>query len=79
MEGRKVLTIITKSCVAAGRRKENADMDMDIKQEDLREMFEVSKRELEKGFQEKDLGTIHDAAVGLAEIAYMLDFFNVEI
>ena len=54
-------------------------MDMDIKQEDLREMFEVSKRELEKGVQEKDLGTIHDAAVGLAEITYMLDFFNVDI
>ena len=54
-------------------------MDMDIKAEDLREMFEVSKRELEKGFQEKDLGAIHDAAVGLSEITYMLDFFNVKI
>lgn len=53
-------------------------MDMEIKEEDLREMFEVSKQELEKGFREKDLGAIHDAAVGLAEITYMLDFFNVE-
>ena len=43
-------------------------MDMDIKEEDLREMFEVSKRQLEKGFQEKDLGAIHDAAIGLSEI-----------
>ncbi|EOS21854.1 hypothetical protein C806_03995 [Lachnospiraceae bacterium 3-1] len=54
-------------------------MDMDINVEDLREMFEVSKRDLEKGFREKDLGAIHDAAIGLSEITYMLDFFNVEI
>ncbi len=64
--------------MAAGR-KEKADMDMDINVEDLREMFEVSKRDLEKGFREKDLGAIHDAAIGLSEITYMLDFFNVEI
>lgn len=54
-------------------------MDTDIKEEDLREMFEISKQQLEKGFQEKDLSLIHDAAIGLSEVAYMLDFFNVEI
>lgn len=54
-------------------------MEMDIKEEDLREMFEVSKRQLEKGFRDKDLGAIHDAAIGLSEVTYMLDFFNVEI
>lgn len=54
-------------------------MDMDIKEEDLKEMFEVSRRKLEDGFQKKDLSAIHDAAISLSEITYMLDFFNVEI
>ena len=54
-------------------------MDMDIKEEELKELVEVSKRKLEEGFRAKDLGAIHDAAIGLSEIAYMLDFFNVEI
>ncbi|MCI9173703.1 MAG: hypothetical protein HFH49_01990 [Lachnospiraceae bacterium] len=54
-------------------------MDMDIKEEDLKEMFEVSRQKLEDGFQKKDLGAIHDAAISLSEITYMLDFFNVEI
>lgn len=54
-------------------------MDMDIREEELRELFEISKQQLEKGFREKNLEIIHDAAVGLSEVSYMLDFFNVKI
>ena len=54
-------------------------MDTDVREEELKELFEVSKQQLEKGFREKNLEIIHDAAVGLSEIAYMLDYFGVEI
>lgn len=52
---------------------------MDIEREELIEMFEMSKQKLDKGFREKDLGIIHDAAIGLAEVTYLLDYLNIEI